>query len=382
MKRWTQFVSLLAVVALILTACAAPTPEVIEKEVIVEKEVPVTVEVEKEVVVEKKVVETVVVEKEVVVEAPKGPKPTIKYQMASWQTHWILTTIEAFITEHGLGYPVEIIETDTPVMQAALPIGDVHVNTECWRMNVMEWYNEEIANGRMLDLGAVFESSTQGWYIPRYTAEEYDIWTIEDLLDPEVAQLFQDPEDPSKGVWTNCIAGWFCSKVQRVKSEAYGLDEYYNVLTPGAAAGIDANIAGAVERGEPVLSYYWEPTWILGKYDMVKIEEPEYSDELWDAISEAAAMDPIGTVEEACSYQTWDIHILAWSGLLDIAPDVVAMLSKMFVGTANVQAISAWMEDNDATPEETAIYYLQNYENQWTTWVSPEAAAKVKAALP
>jgi hypothetical protein len=46
----------------------ARAPVVVEKEVVIEKEVPVTVEVEKEVVVEKKVVETVVVEKEAVVE--------------------------------------------------------------------------------------------------------------------------------------------------------------------------------------------------------------------------------------------------------------------------------------------------------------------------
>ena len=44
-----------------------PAPEVIEKEIIVEKEVPVTVEVMKQVIVEKEVPVTVVVEKEVVV---------------------------------------------------------------------------------------------------------------------------------------------------------------------------------------------------------------------------------------------------------------------------------------------------------------------------
>ena len=42
MKR--SFV-LMMVLALLLAACAAPTPQVIEKEVIVEKEVPVSVEV-------------------------------------------------------------------------------------------------------------------------------------------------------------------------------------------------------------------------------------------------------------------------------------------------------------------------------------------------
>jgi peptide/nickel transport system substrate-binding protein len=68
----------LLLMLVVLAACAAPTPEVIEKEVIVEKEVPVTVEVEKEKVVKEKVVETVVVEKEVEVVVTATPaKPTV-----------------------------------------------------------------------------------------------------------------------------------------------------------------------------------------------------------------------------------------------------------------------------------------------------------------
>jgi peptide/nickel transport system substrate-binding protein len=66
---------MVVVLAVLVASCAPAAPEVIEKEVVVEKEVPVTVEIEKEVVVEKKVVETVevekVVEKEVIVEVPK-----------------------------------------------------------------------------------------------------------------------------------------------------------------------------------------------------------------------------------------------------------------------------------------------------------------------
>ena len=67
-KKLMGVVSLLVIVITILSACAPATPQVVEKEVIVEKEVPVTVEVVKEKVVEKKVVETVEVVKEVVVE--------------------------------------------------------------------------------------------------------------------------------------------------------------------------------------------------------------------------------------------------------------------------------------------------------------------------
>ena len=71
MKRLVTLLVAMAVLASFVAACAAPPAEVIEREVIVEKEVPVTVEVVKETIVEKKVVETVVVEKEVAVEIKK-----------------------------------------------------------------------------------------------------------------------------------------------------------------------------------------------------------------------------------------------------------------------------------------------------------------------
>jgi len=52
MKR-NMLLSVLVLATMLLAACAAPTPEVVEKEVVVEKPVVQTVEVEKEVVVEK-----------------------------------------------------------------------------------------------------------------------------------------------------------------------------------------------------------------------------------------------------------------------------------------------------------------------------------------
>ena len=78
---------MLVLVAMLLAACAAPTPQVIEKEVIVEKEVPVTVEVEKEKVVEKPVVQTVIVEKVVEKAEPEPVK-------GGWLTYAFWGTIQ------------------------------------------------------------------------------------------------------------------------------------------------------------------------------------------------------------------------------------------------------------------------------------------------
>ncbi len=79
MKRFATLLLVMAVLASFVAACAAPAPEVIEKEVVVEKPVIQTVIVEKEVVVEKAVIETVVVEKEV--EKPVAKKLVIYNSM-------------------------------------------------------------------------------------------------------------------------------------------------------------------------------------------------------------------------------------------------------------------------------------------------------------
>jgi len=74
-KKWMVLIALVAAATMILPACAPPTPEVIVKEVPVEKKVVETVVVEKEVPVEKEVVKEVVVTKEVVKEVVVTPTP-------------------------------------------------------------------------------------------------------------------------------------------------------------------------------------------------------------------------------------------------------------------------------------------------------------------
>jgi ABC-type glycerol-3-phosphate transport system substrate-binding protein len=80
MKRLATLLVVVVVLASFVSACAPPTPEVIEKEVVVEKEVPVTVEVEKEVVVEKVITPT---------PPPPGPtEMTVLIRMMDMQDKW------------------------------------------------------------------------------------------------------------------------------------------------------------------------------------------------------------------------------------------------------------------------------------------------------
>src|SRR5690606_41724970 len=49
-----------------------------------------------------------------------------------------------------------------------------------------------------------------------------------------------------------------------------------------------ASMASAYERGEPWVGYYWEPTWVMGLYDMTLLDEPEYTDECWETTKACA----------------------------------------------------------------------------------------------
>ena len=100
---WKRMLLLVTIVVVVTAGCAAPAPEIVEKEVVVEKKVVETVIVEKEVVVEKPVVETVVVEKEVPVEVvvtatpePEKPKTlVIAYPVQYSETFDISTMVYA-----------------------------------------------------------------------------------------------------------------------------------------------------------------------------------------------------------------------------------------------------------------------------------------------
>ena len=117
-KKWMTLMALAAMTALILSACAAPTPVVVEKEVPVVKEVIKTVVVEKEVPVEKEVVKTVEVIKEV-------EKPVVVEK----EVEVLVTPTPAPVERTGawLDTVVFVEEPNSEAAVTRLEVGDIDV---------------------------------------------------------------------------------------------------------------------------------------------------------------------------------------------------------------------------------------------------------------
>ena len=319
-------------------------------------------------------------------------KAVIKFSDQSWDTLWLHNAIAMYVTEQGYGYPVEEVVGTTGTMKVALPIGDLDVAMEMWRTNIRDWYDEFVVEKKqVVDLagtkesvangakGQTLEATDQGWYVPAYViAQNPGLKSVSDL--PNYKHLFTDPEDASKGVWVNCIIGWECQKRYRAKALAYGLNEHYNVIEPGSSAALAAAIKGAYDAGEPVLSYYWEPTKLLAELDMVQLEEPPWTQACADAISAGTAAEPYES-PIGCHDALDDVHTGVTASLVDRAPEVTEFLGNLFVGSLALEDLAAWKKDNDKEWRDAAVKWLRANEATWSTWITEDARKRMKLFL-
>ena len=310
-----------------------------------------------------------------------GGKPVIKLYDGQWESLSVNNAIFQFIAEEGYGYSVEVVVMKTFGMQNALPSGEIDLNLEGWQQNISDWYDQQIGQGNIVNLGMTYEGGPQFYIIPKSVAEESAIHSIEDMKDRW--ELFRDPQDSSKGVFYNCPIGSACTKLNRVKLEAYGLDRYYNLVSPDSLEALEAVLGRHQENGLAVFGYFWAPTALMGSYDWQVLEEPPHTDACRAKLAAAAEDQRPQTVDQGCAYENLPIDKLAHKDLPGKAPDLVAMLRNMNVGLEPLNKTLAWAVGNDVQGEwkRAAIHYLQNFEDIWTRWVPAHVAAKVKEAL-
>ena len=395
------FLCLSLAIFAVIGACGTPAAEVrtvevikevpVEKEVVKEviKEVPVETikevpkevivtqevvkEVEKEVVVTKEVVKEVPVEvvKEVMVEPEAGPKETIIFGDLNWASALLQNRIAQYIVEHGYGYPTDVKFGATLPLFEGLKRGDTHVTMEIWLPNQDEAWEKARADGAVLSVGKSLGSDWQSAFvIPAYLQEQYpDLDSVDDLTNQEYKDLFKTAETGDKARLVSCVIGWACEGVNAAQVKGYELTDHVEIINPGDGAALNADLYGAYERQEPWLGYQWGTNDPALKLDLVRLEEPAYSDECW-------------FTTKACAYEDATILIAVNPDLPAAAPDVVDMLRKWDFNIGIYKAVVQWQDQNpDVDTNSTALWWLNSNEDIWSGWVSEDAAAKIKAAL-
>lgn len=299
----------------------------------------------------------------------------------TWQSAEVLANLDQFILNNAFGCNAEVIMGDTvPSLTSMAEKGKPDLAPEGWTGLVPEVIENGVNDGKIQILGdALSDGGIQGWWIPKYIVDAHpDIKTIPDMLNhPE---LFPDPEDPSKGAVFNGPQGWGGTVITAQLFKAYGAEEKgFNLVDPGSGAGLDGSVARAYERKEGWVGYYWSPTSLLGKYEMVQLGfgVPHDAEEWQRCTSTADCADP-----KPNQWPVDRVATIVTTPFAERAPaEVKDYLSKRSWSNETVNGLMAWMTDNQATGEEGARHFLKENEALWTPWVSPEAAEKIRAAL-
>ncbi|MBW6422243.1 ABC transporter substrate-binding protein [Rhizobium sp. XQZ8] len=299
----------------------------------------------------------------------------------NWQSAEVLASLDKFILTNGYGCSANVIVGDTvPTITSMVEKGQPDVAPEGWVDLLPEVVSRGISEGKLVGAAvALSDGAVQGWWIPKYVADAHpDIKTIQDAL--KHPELFPDPEDKSKGAVTNGPQGWGGTVATTQFYKAYGAEKAkFTLVDTGSAAGLDGSIAKAYERKQGWMGYYWAPTALLGKYEMVKLGHGVPAD--------AAEWKRCNTVADCKDPKPNDwpkdkVQTLVTKKFADKAgADVMGYLNKRSWSNATVNKLMAWMTDNQSTGDDGAKYFLKNNADLWTPWVSPEAATKIKAAL-
>ena len=299
----------------------------------------------------------------------------------NWQSAEVLASLDEFILEEGYGCNAEVIVGDTiPTLTSMIERGEPDLAPEAWVDLMPEVIDQGVADGRIILTGdALSDGAVQGWFVPKYIVDAHpEIKTIDDAL--QHPELFPNPEDSSRGAVFNGPQGWGGTAVTTQLFSAYEAEAAgFDLIDTGSSAGLDGSVANAYESEEGWLGYYWSPTALLGRYEMVKLDHgvPEDMEEWRRCTSVPECPDP-----QRKAWPLDEVKTAVTSSFAErAAPEVMDYLSTRSWSNETVNALIAWMTENQATGEDGAKHFLRENEALWTPWVTPEAAEKIKAAL-
>jgi len=310
-------------------------------------------------------------------------KAPIHFGELTWESGSLITEVLRLLVEQGYGYATDTLPGSTVSLEAALARNDVQVIGEEWAGRSPAWVKAQ-AEGKVFGLGDTVKNADEGWWVPEYvikgdpargiTPLAPELRSVADL--PRYREVFRDPESPDKGRFLNSPTGWTSEIVNSQKLKAYGLTDSFSNFRTGSGAALDAEIASSIRRGKPVLFYYWSPTPLMGRYKLVRLEEPPFDAQAWKTLSDAKNPNPRGTRSMPAR-----LSVGVSAAFHRDYPELVGVFEKVDFPIGLLNASLAKMSETRQAPREAARDFLRANPQVWHPWVSEAVRARVEAAL-
>lgn len=297
----------------------------------------------------------------------------IRMARATWDTGYFQAAIfQQLLSE--LGYDVELVgDLGADVFyQAAAEGEDVDLWANGWLPLHNTFLTDEDILGEVIPVGFQVENGAlQGYLIDKATAEEYDITSIMDMADPEIAALFDTDGDGLANL-TGCNEGWGCAVVINEEHlPEFGLEDHINHVQGDYALLMNETVQ-RFERGEPVFFYTWTPNWTINELALGE-------DVVWLTTPDVEGVEPLegveGCVADPCQmgFVGNDIRAVANTDFLMENPAVAALLSVVEIPLEDIAAQNVMMQegaDSDEDIQEQAAEWIDDNRDQVDEWLA------------
>ena len=304
----------------------------------------------------------------------------------NWASAELMANVDKIILEEGYGCEVELVPGATmPTFTSMNDKGSPDMNPEQWANAVYTPLKKAVSEKRLIIAnGAPITGLGEGWWLNPAALKKHPklkgMTAVEILEHPE---WFPDKEDPSKGAFMGCPAGWGCQLANANLFRAFEMEKKgWKLIDPGSAAGLDGSIAKAADSGEPWFGYYWNPTSMVGKYNLQQVDfgVPFAGRDNWDncvTLAEQDCANPKPTAWTKSEVNSIVTANFAKTG----GKEALSYVEKRVFPGEVMNGMLVYMADNQAKGSDAAVEFLIKHEDVWTKWVSSSAAKKIKKSL-
>lgn len=270
--------------------------------------------------------------------SPEASEP-VSFVYVSWTEGIAMTHVLQALVQDSLGHEVTLTQAGGAAMAfSAVAEGDVDAFVDAW-LPVTHGPLWDEYQDRLVDLGAVYDSTTVGFVVPAYVEAQSvsDLAEIKDALGGEIIGI-------ESGAAIN-------EQARQVLSDN-GLSDM-RVVPSGDAAMVTA-LQRAIEREEPVVITGWRPHWMWGRFDLRYLEGAQTGD-----------TEVFGEPEK--------IHKLLRPGAReDLPSDVVSLLEQMHLTSAQMSTLMGAFRPGQNDPLDTARRWISEHPEVVRPWLATE----------
>jgi glycine betaine/proline transport system substrate-binding protein len=296
-------------------------------------------------------------------------------------TSWIEESFQTQVVNLGLeqlGYQLDAAkELEYPVLYLSVANNDIDYSVASYMPEQVGFLENAGGEDKISILGALIPLGIQGYLIDKKTADEYGITNIEQLQDPEIAQLF-DFDGDGKANLIGCNPGWFCEVTTNHFIEVYGLQDTVE-QDQGTYTALLVDVITRYEAGQPILYYAYNPHWVGAVLkpgeDVVWLEVPFTS--LPGAMSDLTAADTTFDGKNL-GFAGNQQRIIANPAFLAQNPIAQKWFELVQIPIEDMNAASLRINEGEDTTEDIrqlAEEWVSDNQEQFDQWIAEAQSA-------